>query len=243
MRGAARISSKLARARIYADPASPYLRLLKIAGCEFSDLQAGVLAQGLEATLTRLAGEGVYLTADEFKGKKDVVRAGRAFRVSPGAFQHPSPLPGLMIQTSGTGDQPMRSTASLGRLGFHVPAMAVFFAAHDLFGSSHAMHDAALPASGGTSNLLIYARLGIATERWFTRPAPAKNPFGAAYHYLTTRLIVGLGNLYGPGFPRPEFRDPKDIVLWIEAQKARGKNCCVTTPASNAGRIARTALG
>src|SRR5258706_4012264 len=117
---------ELARTRIYADPASPYLRLLKIAGCEFSDLRAGVLAHGLEATLTRLAGEGVYLTADEFKGKKEVVRGRERFRVAPEDFQLRETAPWLLIQTGGTTGKPVGSTASLERLAYSARALAIF---------------------------------------------------------------------------------------------------------------------
>jgi hypothetical protein len=55
-------------------------------------------------------------------------------------------------------------------------------------------------------------------------------------------VIVALGNLYGRGFPRPEFLDTKAIVHWISEQRGRGKTCCVTTATSNAARIARLAL-
>src|SRR6059036_1680310 len=72
--GRAEIFLDLARTRIYARPSSPYLKLLKLAGCDYSDLEAQVRREGLEATLERLARQGVYLTADEFKGKKEVVR-------------------------------------------------------------------------------------------------------------------------------------------------------------------------
>src|SRR5215468_7418676 len=60
---------ELAGSQIYRRRESPYLGLLKHAGCEFSDLEAGVNRNGLEHTLAKLAGEGVYLTSDEFKGK------------------------------------------------------------------------------------------------------------------------------------------------------------------------------
>ena len=76
-----------ARTLIYANPFSLYFRLLKIAGCEFSDLRAHVLAYGLEATLERLAREGVYLTSDEFKGKVDIVRGARTLRASRKEFE------------------------------------------------------------------------------------------------------------------------------------------------------------
>ena len=232
---------ELARTRIYADPASPYLRLLKIAGCEFSDLRAGVLAHGLEPTLTRLAGEGVYLTADEFKGKKEVVRGRERFRVAPEHFQLRETAPGLLIQTGGTTGKPVGSTASLERLAYSARALAIFLDAHDFFAASHALQDSVLPGSGGTSCLLTYVNVGVVPERWFARTAPSKNRLGAFYHYATMGLIVALGKLYGPGFPRPEFVPAEEIVPWILQQRARGKTCCVMTATSNAVRIARLA--
>jgi len=79
----------VARTRIYERPSSPYTKLLKLAGCEFSDLQIQVRRHGVEETLRQLAREGVYLTSEEFKGKKEVVRGKQSFRVAPGDFEHP----------------------------------------------------------------------------------------------------------------------------------------------------------
>src|ERR1051325_7563686 len=76
-----------ARTQIYGDPASCYLRLLKLAGCEYADLRSQVLADGLEPTLERLAAAGVYLTADEFKGKVEVLRGGQSFPIDPKSFE------------------------------------------------------------------------------------------------------------------------------------------------------------
>src|SRR5688572_27001187 len=63
---------ELLRTKVYERPSSPYLKLLKIAGCEYSDLRTEVRRYGLEEALRRLATEGVCLTSDEFKGKKEV---------------------------------------------------------------------------------------------------------------------------------------------------------------------------
>jgi hypothetical protein len=231
----------LARSEIYADPASPYLRLLRVAGCGYDDLRAQVLGNGLEAALASLARAGVYLTTEEFKGKKDVVRGGVSFRVSPAQLQRRRGAPGLLVQTSGTSDKPVTTVASLSRLEFHVPAMAVFFAAHDFFAARHAFYDAVLPASGAMSNVLIYAKLGIAPDRWFARAAPAKNRAGSYYHAFTTRLIAAMARRYGPGFAAPEFVEPEAILQWLAAERQAGRRCCVTTAASNAVRVARLA--
>jgi hypothetical protein len=41
----------LVRSQVYERPGSPYLKLFKIAGCEFSDLQADVRRYGLKPNL------------------------------------------------------------------------------------------------------------------------------------------------------------------------------------------------
>jgi hypothetical protein len=236
---------ELMQDRVYARPDSPYLKLLKIAGCEFSDLQAEIRRSGLEKSLERLARAGVYLTAEEFKGKKEVRRGGESFRVSLNGVQPAEPPIGFGTQTSGSSNAPMRSIVPLERIAVQAWEVAVFFSAHGLHGHSHAIYDAILPAGGGMRNLLIYAKLGIATERWFARKVPSKNHLGRTYHYLNTYLIVMMGKWRGPGFPRPEFIDIGDmgrVVRWISAMRAQGKSCCIRTSASSATRIAQVAL-
>jgi len=230
--------------RIYGYPSSPYLKLLKIAGCEFSDLRAYVHNHGLEETLEQLAREGAYLTSDEFKGKKEVVRGGRSFRVSPKDFERSDSPLGFTIQSSGTSNRPIRSQTHLDYLAARTLITAIFFSAHSLFSYSHAMYDAILPGGGGVNNLLIYAKLGISTDRWFARKIPINTWLEGRYHYLTTHLIVLMGKWFGPGFPRPEFLDIRDVYRigrWVSEKQREGKPCSITTAASNAARIARMA--
>src|SRR5262245_56575346 len=91
---------ELIRTRVYGDPTSPYRQLLEIAGCEFPDFRDGVQRHGIEGALERLAQEGVYLTSEEFKGKKDVVRSGQCFRVTPYAFERADLSRGFTIESS-----------------------------------------------------------------------------------------------------------------------------------------------
>src|SRR4030042_4861866 len=65
---------------VYGNHRSPYLKLLKLAGCEFGDLAKSVNKDGIEATLSKLLSEGVYISWEEFKGKKDLVRGGKTFQ-------------------------------------------------------------------------------------------------------------------------------------------------------------------
>ena len=235
---------ELARARIYGCPTSPYLKLLKFARCEYSDLQTHVHRFGLEATLKQLAGEGVYLTADEFKGKKEVVRGGTAFRVTPGHFECPDGSAGYRTQSSGTINQPIRSFVSLDLLKKRAPVTCIFFAAHNLFSHFHAMYDAILPGAAAINNLLIYARIGVVADRWFARKMPINSKIEAIYHYFTTLVVTRAAQYVYNGFPKPEFLESyqiERIVRWVEDQLSQKKACCITTAASNAVRIARAA--
>jgi hypothetical protein len=230
-----------ARTGIYDRPDSPYLKLLKLAGCEFADLQAQVRRCGVEETLRQLAREGVYLTSDEFKGKKEVTRGRHCFRVIPHYFDSLRASGGYRTQSSGTTNQPIRSFVSLDLLAIRTPATCLAFAAHDLFSRAHAMYDSVLPGSAGINNLMIYARMGVAADRWFARTIPIRSKFERIYHSSTTRLLVQAARYWGTDFPEPEYLEHDqvdEIIHWVRAQTSQ---CCITTAASNAVRIARAA--
>ncbi len=236
---------EIVRTQVFERSASPYLKLFKLAGCEFSDVRAQIHSHGLEKTLKQLAAQGVYLTADEFKGKKEVLRGTASFWVNPSDFEPLGASPGVTIQTSGTRNQPIRSSVPLEWLHLRACAIAVFLSAHGVFSNAHAMYDAILPGSGGINNLLSYAKLGIATDHWFARKIPVNNWLEGQYHSLMTYLIVLMGKWFGPGFPKPELIDLTDIpriIDWVSENRREGKACCIACAASNGVRIARAAL-
>ena len=61
---------RIAERGIYGHSASPYLALLKLAGCELPDLRAMVRQRGLDGALGALREAGVYVTFEEFKGRR-----------------------------------------------------------------------------------------------------------------------------------------------------------------------------
>ncbi len=235
---------EVARTQIYQRPESPYRRLLRLAGCDFADLQEHVGHHGLETTLSKLAQEGVYFSSDEFRGKKAVVRRRENFRVSPADFLRTDAAKGFTIHTGGTRNAPIRSFMSADRLAEQTFELAVLFSAHDLANCSHAIYDGILPVSGGIKFLLIYAKMGVPVDRWFARRIPVNSRLGRWYHYATTYGIVLTGRWYGHRFPKPEFTDIPDIeriVEWVLENKRRGMACCIKTAASSACRIANVA--
>jgi hypothetical protein len=236
---------ELLRTKVYERPSSPYLKLLKIAGCEYSDLRTEVLRYGVEAALRRLAGEGVYLTSDEFKGKKEVARGGQSFRVYPKDFARQDSAGGFVTESSGTRNQPVRSFGSLDWLTVRAPAIGIFLSAHNLLSDRHAVYEPILPTGTGINNLLYNAKLGIKTDRWFSPKVVARSWLRGRYYHFTTNLIVLTGRFSGHALPSPEFVEVGDlrcVVLWVLTQRRMGRSCSIKTTASAAARIAGVAL-
>jgi hypothetical protein len=236
----------LVETQVFSRPDGAYRKLFTMAGCELGDLRDHARRYGLENTLERLAREGVYLTPDEFKGKRDVTRGPTSFRVGPSDLDNVTTegSRSLLLQTSGTNNRPRQYALSLAALASRPFVTCLLLAAHDLFSHSHAVYDAILPSNGGVRELLFYCRLGLRAERWFARRVPARTWLGARLNEAMTYLIVFGGNRFGPGFPRPEFIEPHNvqpILDWIVENRRRGKACCIRSTASNAAAIARSA--
>ncbi len=229
---------------VYQSTASPYLKLLKLAGCEYGDLQSHVWRHGLEKTLQQLASEGVYLTSDEFKGKKDIVRGKDQFRAAPEAFERRDAGAGFVAQSSGTRNRPIRSSIALDWLRIRSLGIGLFLKSHNVCSHAHAVYEPILPVSTGINNILYNARLRIPTERWFAARVPANNPMEAWYNSSVTSLVVRTAKLLGHNFPNPEIGDQghiEEILRWIEDKRTEGKDCCIKTTASNAAKIANQA--
>jgi hypothetical protein len=202
------------------------------------------MRNGVEETLESLARQGVYFTADEFKGKRDVIRGSVSFRVAPNDFEPPLPSAGVTTRSSGTSNAPIASVGSLERWGERTSSHCLFYSAHDLFSRAHGIFEGILPSGGGIRAIVQHARLGIPTERWFARRMPTNNRSSRSYNTFMTHLFVAMANIYGPGAARPEFTSLDEIdriVEWIAEVKRKGRNCCIKTSASNATRIAQAA--
>ena len=65
---------ELLRRGVYERPASPYLPLFQAARIDHSQLTRLAADHGVEGTLARLYDAGVYITLDEFKGRRPIRR-------------------------------------------------------------------------------------------------------------------------------------------------------------------------
>src|SRR3990172_3477345 len=74
---------------VFANPGSPYGKLLAMAGYSFEDLRALVTREGLEGGLAQLRRTGVYVSFEEFKGIQPIVRGSVTIHTTPADFDNP----------------------------------------------------------------------------------------------------------------------------------------------------------
>jgi hypothetical protein len=161
---------------VFGVAASPLRRLLAWAGCTPGDMRSLVDAEGVEGTLSRLRSAGVFVTADEFRGRIPLRRAGLELALTPRDFDNSRISGGVAGATSGStggGSIPVR---------YDWPFLAAEAAGELLLLESHGLREAPLalwmpgpPGIAGLHNVLAHAKLGRPPERWFsTSPAPRR---------------------------------------------------------------------
>ncbi len=223
---------QIAEQAIYGHPRSPYLQLLRAEGCELGDLRALVSKEGLEASLSRLAEGGVYVTFDEFKGRKEAIRGSRRLTFAEEDFDNPEIIPHFEARSGGT-----RSSGTRVKIGFSFMTDLALNAAltlhvHGLSDFDHVIW------SQGLAPVLLCAKLGRAPLAWFypLRPLPLKTQ-------VVSRYLAVIGQIFGRPIPAPRFldvQDPGRMASWL-AERREGRSVCVTAFASSAVRVAAAA--
>ncbi len=219
---------------IYGHPGSPYLALLRAAGCELGDLRALVAHEGVEGALARLADQGVYVTFDEMKGRAEAVRGSRRFQFAEADFDSPLVRSHLDVPTSGSGGTPSRVGRSLPLIAELAREFRLTLDAH---GAGPAGHVIWHPRPFHW--FLIIARLGEPVEAWFHPIAPFTLRLRAG-----ARGMVALGRLAGQSFPGPlscDLRDPTRLLDWLAPRLGSGRALCLWTYSSSAARMASAA--
>jgi hypothetical protein len=194
-RRAERFLAKL-DAAVFANPASPYLALCRWAGCEAGDVRALVARDGVEGALEAMRRAGIFVTWEELKGRRPIVRGGRSLEAPWSAFTNPVSRGVFEARSGGTSGRPLRTAVDLDNDAESAPDWAVLFEAHG-------WRDAPLvfwtPRHVDlASRFLKCSRFGKDMERWFvmaraTRPGDRLR--AALVHGYVRRLA---------GYPKPE---------------------------------------
>ncbi len=227
---------------IYDNKASPYLKLLKLAGCEYGDFKEMVCSDGIEFTLCKLSEEGVYVSIEEFKGKKELIRGGKVFCFKERDFDNP--LSSRHLETS-SGASRSIGTRTVYDFDFLATNWAVYeisiLDACGALGVPIALWAPIMPGYGPAA-LLSYIKLGKIPARWFSQVGGSFRP--SFKSRFGTNYIVFMGRLLGKECPRPEYI-PLDegwrVAQWLDYAIKEWGGCFIDTYPSAAVRVCQAA--
>lgn len=226
---------------VYAQSGHPYRHLLAHAGCQYGDVEGLVSREGLEAALHALYRHGVYLTSDELKGRKPVVRGTTTLRIDPARLRSLGTGGQFRIQSSGSRGTPTTVLTDLASVRDHAMDMILCLEASGQSGSVHAVWG--VPGSAAMSQVLRLASCGYPPARWFSQVDPGAPGLHPRYR-LGARVMRWGSLLAGIRLPRPEYVPVEDclaIARWIAEVADSGRKVQIWTFASSAVRLSQAA--
>jgi len=212
---------------IYAHPHSPYLRLLTHAGCEMGDLRALVTRMGVDGALQALRAQGVYVTFDELRGRKPIVRNGLTLAVTPRDFDNPLARRDFAITTGGSSGLAMGVNQNLDLLADETPFRRLMLEAHGMFGYPIVLWGHVLPGAS-MRGLFMYARMGLRVDTWFA-PRPWRDSTHWMKYGLAATYMIACLRAAGTGvpFPRVVTLDRAEVVARHVRRLLDGHSRCL----------------
>jgi hypothetical protein len=230
---------RLVEKGIFGYPRSPYLPLLKLAQVELGDIQNMVRDKGLEDTLRALREAGVYVTFEEFKGRKPIVRNGQIIPVQARDFDNPYLRHYYEGESGGTTGAGTRIVIDLEHLSAQAPHMILARKAHGLLNVPAAIWLGVLPDGSGLAGILRALSFEKETARWFS-PVVSQDSRSALKHRLAMWYVITMGRLYGAFIPWPELvrlDQAAFVARWMAEMLQVHGACLLTGHVSKALRV------
>lgn len=233
---------ELVRRAVFERQGHPYEQLFRMAGCEYGDLEKTVLSDGLEEALAQLHRAGVYVTHDEFKGKKPIERSGREIDRGDSPFENPFASGWLETRSSGSRSGGTTSAVNTAQMLHREAYYHLSFLEWGFYQRVNFAVRPILPSGAGINSNLGYARNRCDVARWF---AIGGHEYNSLHYRLLTSYLVGLARMHGIRMPYPSFLPPNDFTPVARAMakhQSEGRSCSVQGVASTGVRVARAAL-
>ncbi|MBM3155803.1 MAG: hypothetical protein FJ004_00780 [Chloroflexi bacterium] len=229
---------------IYANPESPYFKLLGLAGCELGDFKKSVNGDGIEATLSKLLAEGVYISWEEFKGKKELVRGGTTFHINERDFDNPY-IPGYYyVRSSGSRSAGTRTMFDLGHLMDTTYYRPIWLKINDINNLPVVAWLPPFPSKAGISTLLRYYIIGHPVLKWFS-PVNESQTQASLRDRLASRYVIYGGKLWGAKLVKPEYVSPDQavkIAQWLAYAKKQFGGSILHCFVSSAVKVSQAAI-
>jgi hypothetical protein len=234
----------LVQKAVYQNPASPYIKLLQMAGCEFGDMESMVKKEGIEATLKKLLANGVYVSLEEFKGTKEAVRGNQRFRFTDSDFDNPFLTRSMEHSSGGSRSRGTKILMDFDRYVFHAAHNSVALSAHGISGRPIVIWMPILPSGAGMAATFWLAKAGNLPVKWFS-PLQSKAIKPPLAKRLATYYVVYASRLFGATFPNPEyvsFEQAYRVADYLAELLKKGQGCVIWTFANSAVRVSQAAI-
>jgi hypothetical protein len=198
-----------------------------------------IAGKGLENSLKALREAGVFVSFEEFKGRKPIVRGGKTLSVEPGDFDNPYLKGHYQSRSGGSTGVGTRVTQDLDHYAAKAPHFLIAGRVHNLLGSPVALWHGVLPDGSGIGVTLTQAKIGNVPIKWFT-PIGKQNIKPNIKYNFATNSIVQTARVLGCPFPRPEIvhLDHAHVIArWLEKTIRKYGSCMVRTLTSMAMRV------
>ncbi len=231
--------ARMVQQSIYGNPRSPYLPLLQAAGLSQEQVLGLVRDVGLEGCLRRLYEAGVYVTLDEFKGRKPIQRHGLELAVTAGDFNTVTSGQHLPAHSGGSRTRGTATPIDVGDLMYELPPRYLFSQAYGLLDKPFALWRPPPPATAGLRAALRNVKLGMSQTHWFSLTRPGLGPASGKSALIT--LCTALGStLMGHPITYPRYMPvgrADAVARWLAGEKARGVLVHLDVSTSMAVRI------
>jgi hypothetical protein len=195
----------------------------------------------VEGALRELARHGVYLTVEEFKGRRPVVRGGVTFTVDPGRLRlgRPGPITALT-----SGSRGRRTAVAIDMAAIRAWAVDACLD-YEARGGLDWVHGRwTVPGGDSLAFLLVFSAFGAVPERWFSPLDPAGDGLHPRYRW-SARVLPWAGRLGGARLPYPEhvpLDAPEPVAAWLAEVRRGGRTPHLVTYVSSAVRVCEAAL-
>lgn len=228
---------------VYRHESSPYRALLEHARLSHDDIARLVRDRGLEATLEVLHDRGVYVSLDEFKGRRPIVRDHLRLDVTSDDFDSPIVKAGVATYTGGSRGARRRVSVDLEHRTDSAAFHTLFLDTFGLDSCPIGVWRAAPPGAAGIGGTLGFAKAGRQVERWFSQTRPTYFRRGSKEALLGAYTVVLSRALRRP-IPFPEYAPPSDaavVARWLAQKCAAGTPALMNTTSSSAVRACAAA--
>jgi hypothetical protein len=224
---------------VYGNPRSPYRALLDAAGCNLGDVKAMAAKDGLDATLLHLRHAGVYVSFEEFKGTKPIVRGSLTLETSPADFDNPTASRFYSTTTGGSTGAGRRVQLDLEHLEALLPGRIVVRHVQGVTGVPAASWSD-LPPGGGLKGVLLQAAAGEDATHWFSARPLTRHGMPLRFR-LATHAALGVARAAGASVAWPAyvpFESAVTLARWARDQVQRHGACTIHSSVSRILRIA-----